>query len=170
MLVDDSPHVVRGIGVGGGGAAAEGPRIGRGAIHRLPPAAPDVRRVPDVAPRGRVGGTGRRVAVGNRARHRCPERAFVRYLNFGGYPEVALVKEVQDNPARFVKSDIIDKGAVARPAEPVWHSRCAGTQLPVHDAGVQHRTGDPARGAFETLGRGQEHHQAVLWIISKRPS
>ncbi|MHB0962389.1 MAG: ATP-binding protein [Gemmatimonadaceae bacterium] len=35
--------------------------------------------------------------------------AFVRYLNFGGYPEVALVKEVQDNPARFVKSDIIDK-------------------------------------------------------------
>ena len=35
--------------------------------------------------------------------------AFVRYLNFGGYPEVALVKEVQDNPAQFVKSDIIDK-------------------------------------------------------------
>ncbi len=34
---------------------------------------------------------------------------FVRYLNFGGYPEAALSKEIQDNPGQFIKSDIIDK-------------------------------------------------------------
>jgi len=34
---------------------------------------------------------------------------FVNYLNFGGYPEVAFSKEIQENPGRFVKSDIIDK-------------------------------------------------------------
>ena len=34
---------------------------------------------------------------------------FLNYLNFGGYPEVALSGEVQRNPGQFVKSDIIDK-------------------------------------------------------------
>jgi predicted AAA+ superfamily ATPase len=34
---------------------------------------------------------------------------FVHYLNFGGYPEVVFSKEIQDNPGRFIKSDIIDK-------------------------------------------------------------
>lgn len=34
---------------------------------------------------------------------------FVRYLNFGGYPEVIFSKEIQANPGRFIKSDIIDK-------------------------------------------------------------
>lgn len=34
---------------------------------------------------------------------------FVNYLNFGGYPEVALSEEIQKDPSRFVKSDIIDK-------------------------------------------------------------
>lgn len=34
---------------------------------------------------------------------------FVDYLNFGGYPEVALSPTIQQNPGRFVKSDIIDK-------------------------------------------------------------
>ncbi len=34
---------------------------------------------------------------------------FITYINFGGYPEVALSKEIQANPERFVKSDIIDK-------------------------------------------------------------
>lgn len=35
--------------------------------------------------------------------------AFVRYLNFGGYPELALSKEMQESPERYVRSDIIDK-------------------------------------------------------------
>lgn len=35
--------------------------------------------------------------------------AFLSYLNFGGYPEVALSPEIQSDPARFIKSDIIDK-------------------------------------------------------------
>lgn len=35
--------------------------------------------------------------------------AFVDYINFGGYPEIALSPELQKNPARFIKSDIIDK-------------------------------------------------------------
>lgn len=36
-------------------------------------------------------------------------RHFVNYLNFGGYPEVALSPSIQEDPARFVKSDVIDK-------------------------------------------------------------
>lgn len=34
---------------------------------------------------------------------------FVEYVNFGGYPELALSPEVRSNPERFVKSDIVDK-------------------------------------------------------------
>lgn len=35
--------------------------------------------------------------------------AFVNYLNFGGYPEVAMSQDIQADPGRFVKQDIIDK-------------------------------------------------------------
>ncbi len=34
---------------------------------------------------------------------------FLYYLNFGGYPEVIFSPEIQSDPARFIKSDIIDK-------------------------------------------------------------
>ena len=34
---------------------------------------------------------------------------FIHYLNFGGYPEVIFSPEIQSDPARFIKSDIIDK-------------------------------------------------------------
>lgn len=34
---------------------------------------------------------------------------FLFYLNFGGYPEVIFSRDIQENPARFIKSDIIDK-------------------------------------------------------------
>ncbi len=34
---------------------------------------------------------------------------FLDYINFGGYPEVSLSKEIQANPERYIKSDIIDK-------------------------------------------------------------
>ncbi len=34
---------------------------------------------------------------------------FVEYVNFGGYPELALSPTVRANPERFVKSDIVDK-------------------------------------------------------------
>ena len=34
---------------------------------------------------------------------------FIYYLNFGGYPEVIFSKQIQSDPARFIKSDIIDK-------------------------------------------------------------
>ncbi|TVQ29641.1 MAG: ATP-binding protein [Wenzhouxiangella sp.] len=36
-------------------------------------------------------------------------RQFVDYVNFGGYPELALSPAVRDDPERFVKSDIVDK-------------------------------------------------------------
>lgn len=36
-------------------------------------------------------------------------RLFLHYLNYGGYPEVVLSPEIQEDPARFIKSDIIDK-------------------------------------------------------------
>jgi len=35
--------------------------------------------------------------------------SFVHYLNFGGYPEVIFSEEIQADPARFIKGDIIDK-------------------------------------------------------------
>lgn len=35
--------------------------------------------------------------------------AFLNYLNYGGYPEVVLSEEIQRDPVRFVKADIIDK-------------------------------------------------------------
>src|SRR5262249_40583459 len=35
--------------------------------------------------------------------------AFVHYLNFGGYPEVIFAEAIQADPARFIKSDIVDK-------------------------------------------------------------
>lgn len=34
---------------------------------------------------------------------------FIYYLNFGGYPEVVFSPQIQADPARFIKSDIIDK-------------------------------------------------------------
>ena len=34
---------------------------------------------------------------------------FLNYLNFGGYPEIALLEEAHHNTARFMRSDIIDK-------------------------------------------------------------
>lgn len=34
---------------------------------------------------------------------------FVDYVNYGGYPELALSVAVRDDPERFVKSDIVDK-------------------------------------------------------------
>jgi predicted AAA+ superfamily ATPase len=34
---------------------------------------------------------------------------FVTYLNYGGYPELALSEDIRADPGRFVKSDIIDK-------------------------------------------------------------
>lgn len=34
---------------------------------------------------------------------------FIDYLNFGGYPEISLSKELQQDAGRFIRSDIIDK-------------------------------------------------------------
>ena len=34
---------------------------------------------------------------------------FIDYVNFGGYPELALSPVVRENPERFIKSDIVDK-------------------------------------------------------------
>jgi len=36
-------------------------------------------------------------------------RQFIEYLNFGGYPEVIFSTQIQSDPIRFIKSDIIDK-------------------------------------------------------------
>jgi len=34
---------------------------------------------------------------------------FIRYMNFGGYPEAVFSEAIRDNPYQFIKSDIIDK-------------------------------------------------------------
>ncbi len=34
---------------------------------------------------------------------------FIKYLNFGGYPEAVFSEEIKKDPGRFIKNDIIDK-------------------------------------------------------------
>lgn len=34
---------------------------------------------------------------------------FIDYINFGGYPEVSLSEQIQANPGRYIRNDIIDK-------------------------------------------------------------
>lgn len=34
---------------------------------------------------------------------------FLKYINYGGYPEIIFSEKLQMNPSRFIKSDIIDK-------------------------------------------------------------
>lgn len=34
---------------------------------------------------------------------------FINYINFGGYPEVSLSEEIQSNPGRYIRNDIVDK-------------------------------------------------------------
>ncbi|MFR9518211.1 MAG: ATP-binding protein [Rikenellaceae bacterium] len=36
-------------------------------------------------------------------------RHFLDYINYGGYPELVLLKQIQNNPSQFVKNDIVDK-------------------------------------------------------------
>lgn len=36
-------------------------------------------------------------------------RHFLDYINFGGYPEVIFSKQIQSNPGRFIRHDIVDK-------------------------------------------------------------
>jgi predicted AAA+ superfamily ATPase len=36
-------------------------------------------------------------------------KQFIDYVNFGGYPEVIFNKEIQSNPGRFMRADIVDK-------------------------------------------------------------
>lgn len=34
---------------------------------------------------------------------------FIKYINFGGYPEVVFSKEIQQDPGRYMRQDIVDK-------------------------------------------------------------
>lgn len=34
---------------------------------------------------------------------------FIRYINFGGYPEVVFSREIQQDPGRYMRRDIVDK-------------------------------------------------------------
>ena len=34
---------------------------------------------------------------------------FINYINFGGYPEVIFSEKIQNNPGRYIRSDIVDK-------------------------------------------------------------
>ena len=36
-------------------------------------------------------------------------RVFITYLNYGGYPEVAVSSTIQSDPGRYIKNDIVDK-------------------------------------------------------------
>lgn len=36
-------------------------------------------------------------------------RHFIDYINFGGYPEVIFSKQIQSNPGRYIRHDIVDK-------------------------------------------------------------
>ena len=34
---------------------------------------------------------------------------FINYINYGGYPEVIFSEKIQNNPGRYIRSDIVDK-------------------------------------------------------------
>lgn len=34
---------------------------------------------------------------------------FIKYINFGGYPEVIFSEKIQENPGRYIRQDIVDK-------------------------------------------------------------
>lgn len=36
-------------------------------------------------------------------------RHFIKYINFGGYPEVIFSEKIQENPGRYIRQDIVDK-------------------------------------------------------------
>ncbi|MBS7787975.1 ATP-binding protein [Flavobacterium sp. CYK-55] len=36
-------------------------------------------------------------------------RHFIKYINFGGYPEVIFSEKIQENPGRYISQDIVDK-------------------------------------------------------------
>lgn len=36
-------------------------------------------------------------------------RHFLNYINYGGYPEIAFSKTMQDNPGQYIRHDIVDK-------------------------------------------------------------
>ena len=95
---------------------------------------------------------------------------FIHYLNFGGYPEVALSAGIQADPARFLKADIIDK-VLPRPSQPVWHPGHPGTQLAVHGTGYN-RAGEVSLEALakrsgvakNTLKRYIEYLEAAFLV------
>jgi predicted AAA+ superfamily ATPase len=48
----------------------------------------------------------------------CPDiealnKAFIDYLNYGGYPEAVLNKQIRDNREQFIRSDIVEKVLLA---------------------------------------------------------
>ncbi|MCI5082695.1 MAG: ATP-binding protein [Saprospiraceae bacterium] len=52
---------------------------------------------------------GKRFTIFNTIDIQALNKHFLNYINFGGYPEVSLSKEIQSDPGRYIKSDIIDK-------------------------------------------------------------
>lgn len=47
--------------------------------------------------------------VSNSYNYKELNEQFIRYINFGGYPEVIFSETIQNDPTRYIKSDIIDK-------------------------------------------------------------
>jgi predicted AAA+ superfamily ATPase len=51
---------------------------------------------------------------GRAPRWECPDigelnREFVRYLNYGGFPEAVMLQKVREDPGRFIRHDIVEK-------------------------------------------------------------
>lgn len=48
-------------------------------------------------------------SVGNAGRYDRLNDLFIEYINYGGYPEIVFNEEIQKDPGRFIRNDILDK-------------------------------------------------------------
>ena len=112
-IVDTFP-LIRCIASGSAAAALrlKSNESGAGRFYRLSPAAPNLLRIPHANRRRRTFGIYRepqQPGISGTTDIKVLNDYFESYTNYGGYPEVALSRDIQDNPERFIKSDIIDK-------------------------------------------------------------
>jgi uncharacterized protein len=89
---------------------------------------------------------------------------FVQYLNFGGYPEVIFSTQIQADPARFIKSDIIDKVLLRDLPSLYGISDIQELNYLFTALAFNTREGGVSRRAIQEFGRGEKYHQAIYRI------
>lgn len=93
---------------------------------------------------------------------------FIQYLNFGGYPEVIFSTQIQADPARFIKSDIIDKVLLRDLPSLYGISDIQELNYLFTALAFKYREGSFARRAFSEFWRGKKYDQKVHRVFGSR--